>query len=292
MTVFTIIGLSLLGFNLNSAKQSSKTGNDIQATNLAEMAVNHLKEVAIQILQTNNDKSLIEVKDLLQENLQTTLNNKPFRIKENQDFPKYVVINEDVTVEDLEGEQTQKLFIHFTTEGFSENQQSKKITGVIEFSRGKQNTFPEIPDNSTVFSDPMIFDHNNDGVYNQTVSFNNGLLMESNSNLTFNFDLYSEGTITQESNTDLWVKGNAYVNALDLKTNNTNNGNLAIMCVDETLFIYSTVQIPVETNFTNCEDVLTSKPKNGVFAKNVVYLSPNGSSTWGTDNFSIDTQYK
>ncbi|WML45559.1 hypothetical protein [Neobacillus sp. PS3-40] len=292
IVVFTIIGISLLGLNLNSAKQGSKTGNDIQATNLAEMGANHIKQIAIQTLQTNNDKSLLDVKLILQNNLNAALLNKSFPIKNNLDFPNYKVISEDVSVEDIAKEQAQKVIINFTTEGFSENQQSKSITGVIQFTRGKGDAFPNAPENSTRYDETQVFDHNNDGEYDKTLYFKNGFVMNSNSKLTFDVDLYVNGTITQEANTDVWVKGDAYVKELDLKTNDNNNGNLALMCVDKTLFIYSTVQIPVETNFTNCEDVLAKKPKNGVFAKKVVYVSPTNSPSWGTENLTIDTQYK
>ncbi len=61
MTVFTIIGLSLLGLNLNTSKQVYKTGSDLQATNLAEMGVTHLKEEVYRTLNANNDKTVTDL---------------------------------------------------------------------------------------------------------------------------------------------------------------------------------------------------------------------------------------
>lgn len=294
MTVFTIVGIGLIGLNVNNAKQISKTGNDLQATNLAEMATTHLKNEVQQILEIHNDKSLTDVKMILQNDLQANVINKPFQIKNELKNPSYQI--EKANVSSSDDGTAEKIWIDFISLGTSQSLQTKQIEGKIQISRAKKPVYPTKPAHATEVPTAINYDHNNDGTFDQTMYYEQGFTMKSNTSLTFDSDLYAKGMIKLESNTDLWVKGDAYVELLDLKTNDNNHndhGNLALMCVDKTLFVYSTTQVSVETNFTDCESVLDKKPKNGIFAKQVIYESPDHSSTWqGANQSMMDTKYK
>lgn len=289
IVVFSVIGLSLISLNVTNAKQGTLTRNNLQATNLAEMGTTHLKDKVYSSIKVNENSDLNTIATNLRNTLTTDVINKPFSITTATNSPKYMI--PAVTITTMIDGPYELLTVDFTSVGTTENLQSKNITGKIILKRGRG--FPSAPDNATVFEAKEVYERENP-IYTQPVYYEQGLSMSSNTDVTVNVDLYAKGTITQASNTDLWVKGDAYVQTLDLKTNG-GNGNLAIMCVDDTLYIYSAtpeVTLPVETSFIDCATVLTDKPKNGIFAKKVVYLSINP-EIWKKENLTIDNiQYQ
>jgi hypothetical protein len=290
VVVFSVIGVSLIGLNVSNAKQGSTTQNNIQAINLAEMGTTQLKSNVIKSLELNATKDIESLKTIIT----TTVNslvNVPFKVDSSDPkSPSFKI--ESATVSKGDEGPYEFLTIDFKSVGTAQNLKSKFITGNIKLKRGKG--FPSAPPGATIFDVKEEYKHN-DSTYN-TVYYQAGLSMASNTDITINVDLYANGTITQQSNTDLWVKGDAYVQTLDLKENSTGNGNLAIMCVDDTLYVYSSnpeiQNLEVETNFSTCQNVITTKPKNGIFAKKVVYLSINPEQ-WKQQNTTVENiQYK
>lgn len=275
--------------NVNSSKLLSKTGNDLQATNLAEMGATHIKEEVFSILQENNEKTLAETELILEQNLPF---NFTFQVKAETN-PFYIIKSSNIPadVSKVEDEKTETIIVYFSSYGYSNDQQEKNITGMVRATRAKGSIFPTAPDGTIHFYDDAEWTKDDDDEIDN-VYFHEGVTMSSNSDLQVNYNLYSEGTTTLESNSDLIVFGDAYVQLLDVKTN-SNPGNLGLMCVENTLYIYGdpTVNLGIKTSFTNCTDVKAATPaKNGIYAKNYLYVSPStGGTGWEKGNLNFDT---
>jgi hypothetical protein len=287
IVVFSVIGIGLIGLNVTNAKQATNTRNNLQATNLAEMGTSQLREeVFTKLLSTAyQNKTLSEIKTNLQTDLNTFIYTD-YPINTTTISPKFKI--EKAIVSTAEDASFEILKVEFKTVGTSENKQNKNVSGIFQLKRLK--AFPSPPTGAIVFSQDVDYNSNTNQAY-QTVYYTQDVELDSNITITVNIDLYAQGTIIQASNSDLWVKGNAYISSLDQSTNTTGNGNRALMCVDNTLYVYTSDinnKLPVNTSFTNCSSVLYSTPpNNGIFAKKVVYLS-SSPEDWKKENLTVE----
>ncbi|WP_318508183.1 hypothetical protein [Bacillus sp. T3] len=211
VAVFSILGLSLITLTASTTTQVSKTGNNLKATNVAEMGVVHLQEEIHQIVTTNNGKTLEELKVLLENNLPSNIRFQ----SQTGNTPNYrVVRNEPVKIEKVNN--TDRLIIPFTISGYS-NQEQKSITGRVIV----KNSFPLVPVGVDPITGTPTYQKqglDDEEAFDNTVYYSEGFSIASNFSLTYQMDLYSQGETTLVSNTDIWVKGDAYVNDLSLKT--------------------------------------------------------------------------
>lgn len=283
MTIFTIFGLSLMGLNLNTSKQVSKSGNDLQATNLAEMGAIQLKEEIFRILTNNNGMSVTEIKNALDSQLPT--NAKLFQIKQGSTYPYYKIDSFTVTVESED-----KVKVDFTSIGYSDSQQQKSITGTIVATKTIVNLFPKIPNDAVKISDDPTY--KDPATFTTAVYYDNGFSLQAEKQpLVFLDGLYST-VIVQENKTIVSVTGDAHVIELDLKT----NGNEALLCVQGDLYIYGNIPVPipnptpiVKSNL-NCADEIKTNSK-GIYAMDVIY-KPLYSKAWDKQTMSVDAKYE
>ncbi|WP_157413015.1 type IV pilus modification PilV family protein [Neobacillus drentensis] len=299
IVVFTVIGLSLIGINVNNSKQVSKSGNDIQATNLAEMGTTHLKEDIFTKIASDEykTKDLEEIKKSLQSELDTIINHD-FQVN-TSNKTKFKIAAATVQNEVVGNNEIIK--VKFTSVGTSENDQTRKVIGTFKLLRGKGVSFPPKPPNITdanTYLNSIVYKGN----YTKTepVYYYSGFTMNPPTTLTFTVtaDLYAKGTIRQEANTDLTVWGNAHVENPYPKTNNPGNGNLGLMCVEKKLFIYSNLNFDIKKlsdyGYTSCSQVVAHRPPlNGVYAKDYEYIRTTSPDNWSKGNLTIeDIEYK
>lgn len=299
IVVFTVIGLSLIGINVNNSKQVSKSGNDIQATNLAEMGTTHLKEVIFTTITSDayKTKDGEQIKISLQSELNTIINHE-FQVN-TSNKTKFKIAA--ATVQNEVVGNNEILTVKFTTAGMSENNQNREISGTIKVTRGRGVSFPPRPTtikDEDTYLDTVTYKLNE--VRPESEYYYMGFTLTPPTTLTYTVtaDLYAKGTIRQEANTDLTVWGNAHVENPYPKTNDPNNGNLGLMCVDKKLFIYSNLNFDIKKlsdyGYTSCSQVVGhSPPLNGVYANDYEYIRTTSPDNWSKGNLTIENvEYK
>ncbi|WML25423.1 hypothetical protein [Neobacillus sp. OS1-33] len=299
IVVFTVIGLSLIGINVNNSKQVSKSGNDIQATNLAEMGTTHLKEVIFTKISSDayKTKDLEQIKTSLQSELNPIIN-LDFQVS-TSNKTKFKIAA--ATVQNEVVGNNEILTVKFTTVGISENTQTREISGTIKVTRGRSVSFPPKP---TSIKDENTYlntvTYKFDGIRTEPEYYYNGFTLTPPTTLTYTVtaDLYAKGIIRQEANTDLIVWGNAYVENPYPKINDPGNGNLGLMCVEKKLFIYSNQKFDIkklsDSGYSTCSEVVGHKPAlNGVYAKDYEYIRTTNPDNWSKGNLTIENiEYK
>ena len=269
MTVFSVVGLGLLGLNINSAKQTSVSGGNMQATNLAEMGTLHLEQEIYKLLGENNNVSLEQLATILQTGLP---NNNDYKVKSDTGTQYKLQRDESVNYDSDE----EQVIITFDSIGIAGNDREKSVSG----SMIVMQNFPLVPagvDPVTGVQYYKMSGKDNEVEFDETMYYYDGFGLHSNTLVTYDIDLYSQGDVTINSNSDVWVKGDAYVSSFDLKTNNPNNGNQALMCVENTLTIYGpvpadTVIEELSTIGKTCEEIIDNNDhQSGVYAKEIIY---------------------
>jgi hypothetical protein len=269
MATFSIVGLSLMALNATTTLQVTKTGDDLKATNVAEMGVVHLQEEIYQIVTSNTGKTLGEIKDILQNNLPSNIH---FQSKTGKNPDYQVVRNDPVKIEPIDN--IDRLIIPFTLVGYS-NEKSKSISGKVIVI----NTFPLVPAGTDPITGTPLYEkqgNDREETFEDSVYYNEGFSLSSNFSITYELDLFSQGDITLVSNTDIWIKGDAYVSNLNLSTTGSgsdNNANQSLMCVEGTLTIYGpkpNVTMEERENI-NCQDIINYNNYSGIFAKDIIY---------------------
>lgn len=300
MTIFTIVGVSLITMNLNSSAQVQRTGNSIQATNLAEMGSEHLKKEAIRIIEQEKQASLQETKTALEANLPANIK---FPAVVGLANPYYEIKNVNVTTEVVEHERIhiwrttmeERVKVTFTSYGFSEDGKESIIDGeMTAFRLSELNKFPSLLDLVVSIVKAPFQILKGTYSYNDIAYFENGLEVESNSIITFYKDLYLRGAATINSNADLLVKGNAHLEVASVKTNDPKIGNLGLVCVEGTVYLYGDNPPDVVKDFPSCQEISNrTPPVNGIYAKAAVYIGSNQQKPeWKADNVTFNTQYK
>jgi hypothetical protein len=306
MTVFSIIGITLVGMAANNSKQIAHTGSEIKATNLAEMGVTHMKQEAAKIIGDNKGASLLDTEKLLQTRLPFE---KAFQIKNDKAYPLYKIEDVKITSSQLEGQEEIKII--FTSIGVSEDQQESRINAELKISRGEINDrFPDPDkgmevrhedkiDSNGTFVNPMLFTShvtipsNNDPVFKEKTYFKQGLTASSNTELKFKSILYLKGDSFIESNSDVVVYGDAYIENIDVKQNNPGNGKQGLLCIEGTLRIYGSAEGKVTETSLSCGTITSTKHYSGIYAKKVIY-SPKESHIpeWNVNTLDLEASYK
>lgn len=297
MTVFTIVGLGLMGLNVNTSKQVSKTGNDLQATNLAEMGAYHLKGEVLRILASDNykNKNFTDFKTNLQFDL-NKLKEDSFKINEINNsqyrFDEVIVSTEEVGNNEI-------VQTRFTSVGTPENQKEKSISGTIKATRSKAYVFPDLKEPAVNKITTQVEDIL-ESLKSKPIYLEQGLKMVSNNRvIDLKYDLYSKGIINQQKNkTTLRVlanngkESNAHITEITQKE----SGQEALMCVEGTLYIYNSKPSDFEENYHIVKDLVCDKTAsksdgyNGVYARNIIFKDR---SNWDKNNIEIiDVEYK
>lgn len=294
MTVFTMIGLSLLGSAVSGAKQVSSTNGSIQSTNLAEMGVNYVELEVSQVIKNKPTAALSQTVTDIQTILKS---DTAIVVDSNNPNANFTIKNLTVLgskILDNSGAQTgEEVKVSFTSEGLSNGKKQKAIQTTIVLTRygGNNQLYDPAKDLVKIFTDTqnvklrMTYAE-------KFVHYKMNLELNPTSSLTYLNNLIVDGSTTLAANTNIIVKKNAHFKGkLDIKTNNTGNGNLGNVCVEGTLYYYGQpTDIDVETNFTSCSAVAK---KNGIFAKKVVYRDPSAPTQlkWDIANIDIQTAY-
>jgi hypothetical protein len=310
MTVFSIIGITLVGMAANNSKQIAHTGSEIKATNLAEMGVTHMKKQAASLLAMNSKKSLEHTVEILNNELRTFDNS--FNLKLNQSYPMYRI--DDITVSPLISEDQESISISFTSIGIAEDQQESRISGKMIISRGfltgefPQPTAEMQPSdleesdkytheftNSILFPRKFTVRPNTSLSFTKDAYFQNGLDTESNTHLEIGRDLYLKEESSIKNNSDVWVKGNAHIESLSVKQNNPERGNQGLICIEGTLYLYGDEEnISVKTPNPSCAQIIDSKHESGIFALEVVNVSetPEPYASWDVNDLLLEASYQ
>lgn len=307
MTVFSIIGITLVGMAANNAKQIAHTGSEIKATNLAEMGVTHMKKQVAGILSRNSKKSLDYTVETF--NNELPLNNS-FNLKLGQPYPMYRI--ENIIVSPSTSEKQENISISFISTGIAEDQQESRISGKMIISRGflsgdfphpttemKSTDEESIKFNheftsSTLFLNNFTLRSNSVLSFKKDAYFQNGLDTESNTRLEIGRDLYLKEESFIKNNSDVWVKGNAHIESLGVKQNNPGKGNQGLICIEGTLYLYGDEEnISVKTPNPSCAQIIDSKHESGIFAMEVVRVSDNPEpSAWGVKDLLLEASYQ
>ncbi|MBT2693061.1 hypothetical protein [Bacillus sp. ISL-55] len=306
MTIFSIIGITIVGMAANNSKQIAHTGSKIKATNLAEMGVTHMKREAASIIGENKQASLLDTEKLLQTKLPFET---AFQIKKDKSYPLYKI--EDVKITSSHIEDQEEIKIIFTSIGVAEDKQESRINAELNIARGELNDkFPdplkgmEVKHEDKIttngpFVTPMLFTFhvtipsNNDPVFKEKTYFKQGLTASSNTELEFKSNLYLKGDSFIESNSDVVVYGDAYIENIDVKQNNPGNGNQGLLCIEGTLRIYGSVEGQVTTTSQSCGTITSANHYSGIYAKKVIY-SPKESqmSEWNVNTIDLEASYQ
>jgi hypothetical protein len=307
MTIFSIIGIALVGMAANNSKQIAHTGSEIKATNLAEMGVTHMKKQVAGILTRNSKKSLDYTVETL--NNELPLNNS-FNIKLGQSYPMYRI--ENIKVSPLTSEEQEKISISFTSIGIAEDHQESRISGKMivsrEFLTGDfpQPTTEMKPSDeesikfnheflsSTLFPNNFTVRSNSTITFKKDAYFQNGLDTESKTHLEIGRDLYLKEESSIKNNSDVWVKGNAHIESLSVKQNNPGRGNQGLICIEGTLYLYGDEEnISVEPPIPSCAKIIDAKHESGIFAMEVVKVSETPEPyAWDVKDLLIEASYQ
>jgi hypothetical protein len=306
MTVFSIIGITLVGMAANNAKQIAHTGSEIKATNLAEMGVTHMKREAAAIMGENKQASLLDTEKLLQTKLPF---GTAFQIRKDKSYPLYKM--EDVKVTSSNIENQEEIKINFTSIGVAEDKQESRINAELNITRGKPGgLFPEPEKDMTVKEDgiltsegpfgyPLLFNShviipsNHDPVFKEKTYFKMGLTASSNTVLKFGNNLYLKGDSVIESNSNVVVNGDAYIENMVVKQNNPGNGNQGLLCIEGTLRIYGSVEGKVSTISQSCGVITSAKHYSGVYAKKVIYFPKESQlPDWNVNTLELEASYQ
>lgn len=307
LTVFSIIGMTVVGMAANNATQIKKTGNEIKSTNLAEMGVDHLKKMTALILTQNSQETLEKSKN----ELALVLPNREFfSIKTASTYPRYQF--DQITVNSRVESDKEVLLVDFTSVGIAEDQQKEKITGTIIAYRGKSaGGFPARPSEMKTYSemdfdkkentiskpayfeDKLLIPSNTDLNFIENAYFEKGFSTSANTTHHFNKDLFLKGNSSIVSNSDVSVNGNLYLDEIFVKTNKNHNGNQGLLCVDGTLYLYGEEELEVISNTNGCSRIVSEKHNSGIFATKVVNLPATPQpGAWRAENISIDALYQ
>jgi hypothetical protein len=272
VTIFSILGLSLIGINLNTSKQVARTGNDLRATNLAEMGVVHIKEEFHGIIKGHKIQTLSGLLNQLLgiEKHKIQVGNKQYyEFESGHPAPVY---REGALI---------AIRYPFTSIGTSVDTE-KTISGDLVISL----EFPLRQVGIDLISGKRIYKQVGglfDLIFEDDVYYSDGFAVQSNTDLTYELDLFSQGEITMTSNSDIIVKGDAYVNDLYLTTTGGTGGNQAnqsLMCVEGTLTIFGTIPEGVnryegETmgEEIDCDRIASENNNSGIFATKIIFKS-------------------
>ncbi|MBT2681648.1 pilus assembly PilX N-terminal domain-containing protein [Bacillus sp. ISL-35] len=307
MTVFSIIGITLVGMAANNSKQIAHTGSEIKATNLAEMGVTHMKKQVTGILSRNSKKSLDYTVATLNNELPF---NKSFNLKLSQSYPMYRI--ENIIVSPVKSGEQEKISIAFTSIGIAEDHQESRISGKMIVSRGfLTGDFPQpttemkpsdeesIKSNHEFASSKLFLNNfsvrsNTDLSFKKDAYFQNGLETESNTHLEIGRDLYLKEESSIKNNSDVWVKGNAHIKSLSVKQNNPERGNQGLICIEGTLYLYGDEEnISVKTPIPSCAQIIDSNHESGIYAMEVVNVSETPEPyAWDVKDLLLEASYQ
>ncbi|MCM3663825.1 hypothetical protein M3204_05385 [Mesobacillus subterraneus] len=306
MTVFSIIGITIVGMAANNSKQIAHTGSGIKATNLAEMGVTHMKREAAKLIAKNKIASLSDTEKALRYKLPLI---NAFKVKKNKSYPLYKIEDVEITSSTLQGQEDIK--ITFTSIGLAEDQQESRISAELNISRGElDGRFPD-PDNEMVvkdvdsinyrgpFNTPLLFTShveipsNHDPVFIKDTYFMKGFTANSNTELKFESNLFLKGDSFIDSNSEVIVYGDTYIENIDVKQNKQENGNQGLLCIEGTLKIYGKVEGTVTTTSQSCGAIASAKHYGGIYAKKVIYY-PKETQTpeWDVNRMLLDASYQ
>jgi hypothetical protein len=306
MTVFSIIGIAIVGMAANNSKQINHSGNGIKATNLAEMGVTHMKLEAAKIIAKNRKASLSDTEKELQNNLPIK---NSFQVKKDKSYPLYKIENVEITSSTQQGQE--ELKVTFTSIGIAEDQQESRISAELQISRGELDfQFPD-PDKGMVvknddsidsngpfdtplfFTSHVIIPSNHDPVFKKDTYFMRGFTANSNTELKFESDLYLRGDSFIESNSDVIVYGDAYFENVDVKQNKQGNGNQGLLCIEGTLKIFGNVEGDVTTTSLSCGAIKSANHYSGIYAKEVIYYPVESQMLeWNVNNIDLEASYQ
>lgn len=306
MTVFSIIGIAIVGMAANNSKQINHTGGGIKATNLAEMGVTHMKREAAKIIAKNKKASLSDTDNALRNNLPIK---NAFQVKKDKSYPLYKIEDVEITSSTPQGQEEIK--VTFTSIGIAEDQQESRISAELQISKGElDGKFPD-PDEGMVvkhdgsihsngpfdtplfFTSHVIIPSNHDPVFKKDTYFMRGFTANSNTELKFESNLYLRGDSFIESNSDVIVYGDAYFENVDVKLNRQGNGNQGLVCIEGTLKIFGNVEGEVTTTSLSCEAIKSASHYSGVYAKKVIYYPEESESPeWNVNNVDLEASYQ
>lgn len=306
MTVFSIIGITVMGMEANNAKQIAYTGSGIKATNLAEMGVAHMKRSTAAILAENKEASLSDTAKLLQTALPSGI---AFPINKDSSYPLYKM--EDVEILATNKEEQEVIKIVFTSIGIAEDYQERRINAELKIARGEGNgEFPE-PDKGMEVSEedeitsngpfltPILYDShltissNHNPVFEKDIYFKNGLTARANTEVTFESSLYLKGESFIESNSNIVVYGDAYIENMDVKQNPSGKGNQGLLCVEGAVRLYGDIESTVTITSQSCETITSAKHYSGIYAKEVIKPSEESDTEeWEVNALKLEALYR
>lgn len=292
ITSFSIIGISLSVLNRTTTLQLSKTGEDLQATNLAEMGVLHLKEMVYQTLVENkvaitpsNVQNILETKF-------SSVNNQVYQISEGVGYKVSDILVTTTPLNDIG--KIEKVTIAFKSTGLTKNEDFS-IQGTIEAPVAVINEFPEYESDEYVYvqEDPAYTHQDADTLQSDQFYFANGFTFKSTNEkdvLTFSKGIVSLGAIeTTSAGTYFTINEDAHVYDVQL---HHEDGKNALMCVKGKLYVYGPNPpnpIPQVKKPLDCATEITNGT-TGIIAEEY-YHTPLG-AVWNRDEIMINANYE
>ncbi|WP_147532515.1 hypothetical protein [Bacillus marasmi] len=289
---FSIIGLSLMALNGTTTLQLSKTGENLQATNLAEMGVLHLKEMVYQTLVENNTvitpsnvKTLLEIKFL-------GINNQVYEISEGVGYKVSDLIVTTTPLNDIG--KIERVTIAFKSTGLTNNEEFS-IEGTIEAPVAVINEFPEYRSDEYVYvnEDPAYTHKDSDTIQSEEYYFANGFSYKGTNEkdvLRFSKGIVSLGSITT-TNSGTYITINEDAHVFDIQLHHEDGKN-ALMCVKGKLYVYGPnppTPIPQIKKPLDCATEINNGT-TGIIAEEY-YHTPLGAN-WNRDEIIIKAEYK
>lgn len=289
---FSIIGITLMALNSTTTLQVSKTGEDLQATNVAEMGVVHLKEMVYQTLIANTASIKPSNIQTMLETKLAAVNNQTFQVRDGITYKLTDIVVTPTPLTDIGN--IEKVSIAFKSTGSSQNGVFQ-IDGTIEAPVAVINEFPEYSSGEYKYveSDPAYTHQDADTIQSDQYYFANGFTYKSTNEkdvLTFSKGFVSLGAIeTTSAGTYFTIDGDAHVYDIQL---HHEDGKNALMCVKGKLYVYGPedpIPYPQVKKPLDCQAEIASGT-NGIIAEEY-YHTPLG-AVWNRNEIIVKATYK
>lgn len=289
---FSIIGITLMALNSTTTKQVSKTGEDIQATNAAEMGVVHLKELVFQTLIANRTSIKPSNIQTILETKLATINNQTFTVQDGITYKVTDLVVTPTPMNDISS--IEKVNISFKSVGSALNEVFQ-IEGTIEAPVAAINAFPEYVSGEYVYveTDPTYTHQDADTIQSDQYYFENGFTFKSTTEkdvLTFSKGIVSLGAIvTTNAGTYFTINEDTHVFDIQL---HQDDGKNALMCVKGKLYVYGPddpVPKPQVKKPLDCASEIANGT-SGIIAEEY-YHTPLG-AVWKRNEIIVNATYK
>ncbi|NMD70534.1 hypothetical protein HHO41_09540 [Bacillus sp. DNRA2] len=289
---FSIIGITLMALNTTTTKQVTKTGEDIQATNVAEMGVVHLKELVFQTLIANKTSLKPSNIQTILETKLAAINNQTFKVRDGISYTLSDLIVTPTPLNDFAN--IDKVSIAFKSTGSALNEMFQ-IEGTIEAPVAAINEFPEYESGEYKYveTDPAYTHQDANTIQSDQYYFANGFTFKSTNEkdvLTFSKGIVSLGAIvTTNAGTYFTINEDAHVYDIQL---HQDDGKNALMCVKGKLYVYGPDDpdpMPKVKKPLDCASEIANGT-SGIIAEEY-YHTPLG-AIWDRNEIIINATYK